>query len=205
MSKIECIPNGPFCLKGDAPLLDRDGSPVETEGEAYLCRCGGSKDKPFCDQTHQKINFDSKATADPALDQRKDYEGKEIRVHDNRAICSHAGYCTGGLPSVFNVKSRPWINADGAAAEKVAETVGQCPSGALSYSQDGEEHRDHQANEEVRAFPKGPYYVRGGVELEIEPKRWGQGASEEHYALCRCGASANKPFCDGAHRSSDFE
>lgn len=78
-----------------------------------------------------------------------------------------------------------------------------CPSGALSLSIDGVEARDHEAKPAVTALRNGPYAVTGGIELVgVE---FGEGASKEHYTLCRCGASKNKPFCDGSHWKIGFE
>jgi hypothetical protein len=84
--------------------------------------------------------------------------------------------------------------------------VRRCPSGALSYSIDGVEYRDpeEQRNPTVTVLKNGPYHITGGIELIGENIQFGEGASKEHYTLCRCGASENKPFCDGAHKSSNF-
>jgi uncharacterized Fe-S cluster protein YjdI/CDGSH-type Zn-finger protein len=128
--------------------------------------------------------------------------GKEITIHDNRKICSHAADCVNNLPSVFKLGSKPWIDPDGAKMEQVINTVRKCPSGALSYSIDGVECRDPQEenNPVVTVSKNGPYYIAGGIELIGEAIDFGDGISKEHYTLCRCGASYNKPFCDGEHK-----
>lgn len=69
-------------------------------------------------------------------DRMDDYEGKEITLHDNRGVCSHAGYCTDNLPSVFIMEEEPWIELNGAHAEETARVIKMCPSGALSYTKD---------------------------------------------------------------------
>jgi hypothetical protein len=76
----------------------------------------------------------------------------------------------------------------------------------LSYSIDGVEYRDpeEQRNPIVTVLKNGPYHITGGIELIGENIQFGKVASKEHYTLCRCGASENKPFCDGAHKSSKF-
>ena len=136
-------------------------------------------------------------------DQRDVYEGERILPsYDNRGICSHAGFCTSGCPAVWR-RTEPWIHPDEADVETVVNTIQQCPSGALSYAIDGEEHRDQERVPEVHISKDGPYYVRGGVELQ--DVEWGEGASREHYTLCRCGGSKNKPFCDGTHWYIDFK
>jgi CDGSH-type Zn-finger protein len=162
-----------------------------------LCRCGGSAKKPFCNGTHSKLGFSSQKVADGTKDKRQDYIGKGITVHDNRSICSHAGFCTDRLASVFRLKTKPWIDPDGAQVEEIIEAVKRCPSGALSYSIGGVEHRDQDRDPMITVSKDGPYLVTGGVTLEDESRA--EAASKEHYTLCRCGASKNKPFCDGTH------
>src|SRR5262249_19582658 len=136
-------------------------------------------------------------------DKRENYPSGKITIHDNRGICSHAGHCTDGLPSVFKYGSEPWIDAGGGAPDAVMETIRKCPSGALSYSVDGVEHRDQQREPAITVAKDGPYEVVGGVQLIGQS--WGEGASTEHYTLCRCGGSKNKPFCDGSHWNIGFK
>lgn len=195
-------------------LQNFKGEPLSTTVGTALCRCGGSKNKPFCDGTHNVIRFSSanKTLENDDIkkivikDKRRDYPGKEITVHDNRKICSHAAECVNNLSSVFKLGSRPWINPDASKMNDIIDVVRRCPSGALSYSIDGVEYRDpeEQRNPTVTVLKNGPYHITGGIELIGENIQFGEGASKEHYTLCRCGASENKPFCDGAHKSSNF-
>lgn len=195
-------------------LQNFKGEPLSTTVGTALCRCGGSKNKPFCDGTHNVIRFSSanKTLENDDIkkivikDKRRDYPGKEITVHDNRKICSHAAECVNNLSSVFKLGSRPWINPDASKMNDIVDVVRRCPSGALSYSIDGVEYRDpeEQRNPTVTVLKNGPYHITGGIELIGENTQFGEGASKEHYTLCRCGASENKPFCDGAHKSSNF-
>lgn len=219
--KILPLPNGPYYLINDMQpkvvynLQNFKGEPLSTTVGIALCRCGASKNKPFCDGTHNVIGFssanrtldendDTKKTA--IKDKRRDYPGKEITVHDNRKICSHAAECVNNLSSVFKLGSRPWINPDASKMNDIIDVVRRCPSGALSYSIDGVEYRDpeEQRNPIVTVLKNGPYHITGGIELIGENIQFGEGASKEHYTLCRCGASENKPFCDGTHKSSKF-
>ena len=219
--KILPLPNGPYYLINDMQpkvvynLQNFKGEPLATTVGIALCRCGASKNKPFCDGTHNVIGFssanrtldendDTKKTA--IKDKRRDYPGKEITVHDNRKICSHAAECVNKLSSVFKLGSRPWINPDASKMNDIIDVVRRCPSGALSYSIDGVEYRDpeEQRNPIVTVLKNGPYHITGGIELIGENIQFGEGASKEHYTLCRCGASETKPFCDGAHKSSMF-
>jgi len=178
-------------------LVRSSGAACATVRGIALCRCGGSKAKPFCDGTHSSNGFTDRKLADSRKDRREVYRGKRITIYDNRAICAHAGYCSDGLKSVFRYGVEPWIEPDGAAVDEVIETIGKCPSGALSYAIEGKEGVPPERPPKVTVTDNGPYAVTGGIELvNVE---FGDGASREHYTLCRCGASANKPFCDGSH------
>ena len=187
--RIVCTPNGPY-------RFSREGKDV------WYCRCGGSQNKPYCDGSHKRNGFTGERVADGSSDRRNNYVGKRIAIHDNRSICAHAGACTDNLASVFRMKQEPWIEANGASIEEVVATVRRCPSGALSYSLDGVEHRDQAREPMISATKDGPYAVTGGIELV--DVAFGEGASREHYTLCRCGGSKNKPFCDGTHWSIGF-
>lgn len=89
--------------------------------------------------------------------------------------------------------------------ESIIETIRKCPSGALSYSVDGIEHRDEEDAKPIVIVQKnGPYLIRGEIEL-VGVNDWAEGASKEHYTLCRCGASNNKPSCDGSHLQIRFK
>lgn len=203
MPSISCRPNGPYLVKGLTTFTDSRGGAIATEETIALCRCGGSGNKPFCDGSHKTNGFEDGKKPDRTKDRRQDYLGKRITIHDNRGICAHAGACTDNLPSVWRMGEKPWIDADGAEAEAVIAAIQGCPSGALSYTVDGEEHRNRDAPAAMRLSKNGPYVVTGGVVLE--DVEFGEGASREHYTLCRCGASKNKPFCDGSHWHVGFE
>ncbi len=194
-------PDGPYLVKELAKFSNRKGS-IETKPTMALCRCGGSGNKPFCDGTHAKIGFSSAKLEGRVADKRENYDGMKIAIHDNRGICAHSGRCTDGLPSVFRLKQEPWIDPNSATPEEIIATVQQCPSGALSYSVDGLEHRDREDEPAIFVSPNGPYVVSGGPDL-IDTTR-GEGASTEHFTLCRCGGSKNKPFCDGTHWYNKF-
>ncbi len=188
-------------ITGLKNLRDESGNPLPTKDRIRLCRCGASSEKPYCDGTHASVGFTDAPSPSRVPDRRDDYEGDEVTIHDNRGICSHAGYCTAGLPSVWSY-NEPWIDPNGATGEQIVEVVKMCPSGALSFSIDGVESRDRDRPPAVHLGKDGPYLVTGGIEIEDAP--WLEGASGEHYTLCRCGASKNKPFCDGTHWYVDF-
>jgi CDGSH-type Zn-finger protein len=194
--------DGPYLVKDLENFANQKG-PIETKETMALCRCGGSGNKPFCDGTHTKIGFSSAKLEGRIEDKRDNYEGKKITIHDNRGICAHAGRCTDGLPKVFRLKEEPWIQPDAATVEEIIATIKKCPSGALSYSIENVEYRDREGEPAIFIAPNGPYVVSGGPEL-IDTAR-GEGASEEHFTMCRCGGSKNKPFCDGTHWYIKFQ
>ena len=198
---IKATPDGPYVVKNLQRFSNRKGS-IEARATMALCRCGESAKKPFCDGTHAKIGFSSARLEGRVADKREDYEGERITIHDNRGICAHAGHCTDGLASVFRLKQEPWIDPRGAPAEEIIETVRKCPSGALSYAVDGVEHRDREGPTAIFVSPNGPYVVTGGPRLLDAPH--GEAGSTEHFTLCRCGGSKNKPFCDGSHWYNKF-
>lgn len=217
--KILPLPNGPYYLINDMDpkvidnLQNSKGESLSTPRGVALCRCGASNNKPFCDGTHATIRFSSenKGAADNngyrvIKDKRKSYVGKQVTIHDNRRICSHAAECVNNSSSTFRLDARPWINPDAADREEIINAIKKCPSGALSYSVDNREYQDQNDREPLVTVSKdGPYNITGSIELVGENIQWAEGSSKEHYTLCRCGASNNKPFCDGMHRVINFK
>lgn len=200
--EVTCTPNGPYQLR-QCDVRNSEEKLLSTGKDVFLCRCGGSSNKPFCDGTHMKNGFSDKRITNGEKDIRINYKGQSITIHDNRGICAHAGFCTGGLASVFKLNEEPWIDPDGAKAEDIIKTIGKCPSGALSYTVDEVEHRNREASPMATVTKNGPYAFKGHVKITNEEQ--GEGASPEHFTLCRCGGSSNKPFCDGTHWHIGFE
>jgi len=226
--KILPLLNGPYYLLNDMQpkivenLQSPEGKQLSTIIGIALCRCGASKNKPFCDGTHGTIGFSSEnktintnnnsdasrsGSGEKTIkDTRKSYTGMKITIHDNRRICSHAAECVNNLPSVFKLNARPWIDSDGATVEEIINTIRKCPSGALSYSINGIEYKDQNERKPMVTVSRdGPFIITGGVDLIGDNIQFGDGASKEHYTLCRCGASSNKPFCDGMHKVINFK
>ncbi len=204
MAKVTVTENGPYLLSSaDSFARFPDGKSYQVKGNAALCRCGGSKNKPFCDGTHSKNGFSGAKESDRTPDRREEYAAAGITVHDNRGLCAHAGRCTDGLPDVFRLRQEPFIDPQAGSPEEIAGTIKQCPSGALSYSIAGTEHRDRGGDAAFGFAPGGPYVVKGGAELENAELL--EGGTTDHFALCRCGKSTNKPFCSGAHWNVQFD
>ena len=198
---IEPRRDGPLHVIGPIRLENSRGEAIATEVEFWLCRCGGSNNKPFCDGTHKKIGFSGARLSDPAKRVTKDYAGAHITIHDNRSACAHAGHCTEHSSAVFSMTAEPWINADADAAAAIAATVRMCPSGALAYSIGGVRQEHSGRVPAIRITKDGPYAVVGSVPLKGDAVP----VDSEHYTLCRCGQSKNKPFCDGAHWDAGFK
>jgi CDGSH-type Zn-finger protein len=197
------LQDGPFLYENEtdpegAVIYDSDGNRIACGKRACLCRCGASEKKPFCDGTHARIGFSGRKESDSSRDRCVDYTAGRIIIHDNRSICSHAGYCWKNLPSVFKANSKPWIDARGAEAEEIMAVIDKCPSGALGYSIEGRKQEYPNRKPGVTVEDNGPYNLVGYIEL-VGCEPWPEGVSREHYCCCRCGRSKNKPFCDGSH------
>jgi CDGSH-type Zn-finger protein len=190
-------------VKGLENFIDSNGKRLETKPAMGLCRCGASQNKPFCDGNHKYAGFTDEISPDRTADKATRYEGRDITLINNPLLCSIAGYCHHELASVFNLKNDPWIDPAGDTLEHIKSLIEKCPSGALSYSINGQPQPVSDREATITIEKNGPLRITGGIELK--DAHWGQGASAEHYTLCRCGASKNKPFCDGSHATINFD
>jgi uncharacterized Fe-S cluster protein YjdI len=127
-----------------------------------------------------------------ATTQGRAYKGGRVTVYYDARRCLHFAECIRGLPDVFDVKARPWVQPDNAEPEVVAEVVRRCPSGALHYQL--EQGRPEQAERPTRLHPvkDGPLTVSGELVIDTSEGELG----EVRAALCRCGRTQNQPFCD---------
>jgi len=213
--KIVVSKDGPYVVSGGVPLvlqkivLDEEGyswdwlevKTYETGPSYKLCRCGRSENKPFCDDTHLKIGFDGTETAtrQPVKALAKKYEGPTLSLADARILCASARFChPGGKIWSLVGQSAP------EARELAIREAAHCPSGRLVLF-------DKEAGVELEGVLEpsicvvedpplgcsGPLWVRGGIRIESEDgKPYEQ---RNRVTLCRCGASRNKPFCNGGH------
>lgn len=184
---INPIKNGPLHVDG-VTQIQRNGEMQSVDGPLFLCRCGQSQNKPYCDGSHNRVGFDDSRPENPD-DERLSFKQARLTVYENVAICCHAGHCPKGQPDQWNLTD---VGA-------MINIVRSCPSGALSYALDDIEHRDVDRETKLIVDDLSPIKVEGGIELRNTT--WGDGASQEHYALCTCGQSKMKPFCDGSHDS----
>lgn len=132
------------------------------------------------------------------------YESDEIKVTWDKFKCIHAAECVHGLPGVFDIDKDPWIQPGEEAADKVAEVIEKCPSGALQYvRKDGGEKETVPAKNELTLIEGGPVYLKGN--LKIKNLDGEVIAEDTRAAFCRCGKSGNKPYCDNSHIKAGFK
>ena len=133
---------------------------------------------------------------------KKEYATDEIVVEWEPRLCFHSRNCVRSLPQVFDESRRPWVAVDAATADEVEAAVALCPSGALRTRRPRAHKATRSTETRVRASSNGPLLVTGGVRvLDADGNVLYEG---ERAALCRCGGSANKPFCDGTHEKIGF-
>jgi CDGSH-type Zn-finger protein len=214
-AKIEVLAHGPYQVTGDVPLRPR--APVRTAQDEpvawrsdeplphrpsyYLCRCGQSRNKPFCDGSHSFELFDGTETASVAASAERDepHEGPGITVHKDGELCHHAHFCKQELTNWFELIPRTDSTA---VLTQLIAMIEHCPSGALSYELDGEVV-EPPLPREIAPITDGPLFVSGGIQIE---RADGQPVEiRNRTSLCRCGQSANKPLCDGTHADVGFE
>ena len=133
----------------------------------------------------------------------REYTSEEIIVSYDVKRCIHAAECVSRLPEVFDTSKRPWVQPQAASPDKVATVVQTCPSGALHYQRlDGGPSEAIPESNTIQPEENGPLYVQGNLIIKTEN---GDVIKETRIALCRCGASNNKPFCDNSHQKIDFQ
>jgi len=215
-ARIRVGNNGPYWVSGGPMLttrtsiLNAEGEPTDwasgadrpTRASYVLCRCGHSGNKPFCDGTHAKIGFDGRCTAEraPGATRRKVYEGVGITMTDDESLCAGYAYCDrhGGVWREIAATSDPEVR------DRLEQQIANCPSGRLQFVIAGEtapQEREYPPT--IATIPNGPLWVLGGVPVETI-----DGFTYEvrnRQLLCRCGASENKPFCDGTHNKIGFK
>lgn len=214
--RIKVTKNGPYLVQGNVALsekiiiADEEGTAIEwREGKKLpqketcaLCRCGQSKNKPFCDGTHAKVNFNGAETAtyEPCLQRAKELDGPTLKLSDVEDLCASARFChrAGGIWKLVPQSNGP--NAKKIAIEEACD----CPSGRLIvYDKEKNEVTEPNCKQTVAIVEDpqigggGPIRVQGGILVEsVEGKTY---EVRNRVTLCRCGKSQNKPFCDSSH------
>jgi uncharacterized Fe-S cluster protein YjdI/CDGSH-type Zn-finger protein len=133
----------------------------------------------------------------------REYEAEGIVVRFDAKRCIHAEECVHGLDSVFDANRRPWIDATAATPDEIAAVIHKCPTGALNYERTDGGVQETPGEAALSLAVDGPLYVAGGVPIM---DHGGQVVmSDSRVALCRCGASKNKPYCDDSHHEMGFK
>ncbi len=212
--RIRISKDGPYVVEGAVPLTRksivysewhepmawRKDAELDAEPPYRLCRCGHSKHKPFCDGTHTKARFDGTETApiEPSATRRQRAEGVGITVTDDQLLCTRAGFCGNRVEKIGAIFAR---SADSRVRFELIQRVGLCPSGRLAAEVDGAEV-EPDLPRAIAVTRDGPYWVTGGIPVILSDGR--ELETRNRVELCRCGKSANKPFCDGTHVAAGF-
>lgn len=213
--QITVAANGPYLVSGSVPITSKrpivseHGEPLTWKTDAgadeprervALCRCGESSNKPYCDGTHARVDFDGSEHAPDGdyADRAKSYGGDGIEVFDDRPICVHAGFCGNQVTNVWKMAAK---TGDTRIRAQAMAMIERCPSGALTYAVDGETIEPGLPTE-VAVIPDGPLWVTGGLELTLSDGTVIE--TRNRVTLCRCGHSAQKPLCDGSHKDAGF-
>ena len=221
-AKIVVTRDGPYHVEGNIPISRQvieadaegvsrawqEGKKFESSGSYDLCRCGESGTKPFCDSTHLMSAFDGTETAsrESYVDQAGLIEGPSLLLTDAEAFCAFARFCDAD-GSIWALVEQ---SDDAAIRDKVVAMAAACPSGRL-VAWDKETRRAIEPElepsigviEDPQEGVSGPLWIRGGITIEAA-----DGTTYEvrnRVTVCRCGASRNKPFCDGTHASIGFK
>jgi CDGSH-type Zn-finger protein/truncated hemoglobin YjbI len=204
---IQAAKNGPYLVTNVEHLRNHLGEQIQVPPQVALCRCGDSAIKPLCDGSHAGNGFTDDKDPKRVPDRLDTHAGLRVMIMDNRGTCQHSGLCTDRLPAVFRTAEEPFVAPSGARADEIVAAVRDCPSGALSFAVDGQDGRSvtdwgHRREPAIEVTKDGPYRITGALALQDaggNDVTRNAGASREHYALCRCGHSQNKPFCSGMH------
>jgi len=133
----------------------------------------------------------------------KEYSNNDMTILWDASKCIHAGVCVKMLPNVYDPKGRPWIKIDNASTEELKQQIDKCPSGALTYKSNNEEESMNESSVKVDVLENGPLIVKG--DIEVTNSNGKKESRAKQTAFCRCGDSANKPYCDGTHIKSEFK
>lgn len=215
--EIRIRANGPYKVRGGVPLTrtaqveTEYGEPVgwvpdepldEADERYALCRCGQSRDKPFCDGSHKTNGFDGTETAERSTiaSRRFEFPAGEGSISFDLATCQHAGFCGDRFT---NWRKMAREASDPVVRERLMQMVRLCPSGALEMRLEaGGEQLEPALPVSIGVVRDGPLWVRGGIRI-----RSADGETYEvrnRVTLCRCGHSETKPFCDGTHKHVGF-
>jgi len=224
--KIIIMQNGSYHVHGKVPLVhkiqivseygepltwektkDYGAKPQEGKDFYKLCRCGKSKEKPYCDGAHHDAGFDGTESADTrTFDERhrKSSNAEGMVVKFDPYLCMNSGYCGNRLT---NIKKMIRETAEPRIRAEIMAMIERCPSGAYEYSMTNDSPSIEPdlpvqiavTTEITEEGPiEGPFWVTGNIPIirsDGEPFE-----TRNRVTLCNCGESCKKPFCDGTHR-----
>lgn len=220
--KVVIRKNGPYVVSSGLPLskeiigTDKNGNSVEwKKGEKYpdkdtyeLCRCGQSKNHPYCDGMHAKTGFDGTETATRKkyIEQAEKISGPGIDLTDAEDLCAGVRFCHDKDGRVWDLT----IKSDNPESKEVAiKQACNCAAGRLVAwdKKTGKPIEPHHAPsisliEDPEAKASGPIWLKGGIPLESADGT--KYETRNRVTLCRCGKSENKPFCNSHHVSAKF-
>ena len=133
----------------------------------------------------------------------KEYSNEDLTVIWKPKKCIHSEICWKTLPEVYDPKGKPWIKPENATTDALKSQISKCPSGALTYKTESEESIEQDMGTECTIVENGPLLVSGNLKVTLT-----NGTVENKKrstAFCRCGASTNKPYCDGSHKKIEFK
>lgn len=132
------------------------------------------------------------------------YEGNGITVHWEPALCIHVAACIRSLPQTFDPQARPWVNVEPSTADEIQEAIERCPTGALAFTRtDTAAQEQARVPSSIQPRTNGPLFLQGN--LEVIDVQGTVIRRATRIALCRCGESKNKPYCDLSHRAAGFQ
>lgn len=190
------------------PLTWKKGEAITTEDDpCWLCRCGQSKDKPFCDGSHRKVGFKSEETMDvtTSASRRRVLMGQGVIVHRDDLLCMEAGFCGTRFANLQKMMAE---TGDTRVRSLVIAMAERCPSGAYTYTMNaGDPDIEPDLPQQIAVTTEmtdqgpimGPLWVTGGVPVELSNGT--QLEIRNRVTLCRCGRSQLMPLCDGTHRA----
>lgn len=215
---IKILKNGPYIVTGNVPLSEKiivskgkinelkDGRKLPQAEEYALCRCGKSKNAPFCDGSHEKVGFNGveKASRETFEDRAELLEGPDLDLLDDNR-CAFARFC-------HRENGKVWELTENSNNPKYREeaiiAASECPAGRLvAYDKTGKAiEPEYEPSIEILQDPEkeasGPIFVKGNIPIESS-----EGYTYEirnRVTLCRCGKSRNRPFCDATHISMNY-
>lgn len=215
--RIEIRPDGPYLVHGDVPLTEMapvhtfNGEPIDwhtlrdipaAQSPVELCRCGRSSQKPFCDSSHEQSGVNGAETADrrPFKERAEMQRGTNSILADEGALCVSAGFCGTRTTDVWKLLGE---EQDLQKYGLLRNMIWRCPSGRLVLLDNAGTDIEPELRQEIAVVPGGPLWVRGGIRIiSADGSQW---ETRNRVALCRCGESDNKPFCDGSHSELHFD